>query len=169
MKEVQTLYTATDVKKVREHLLKQQNNKDALTGLDIPDKQAVCDHSHKTHAVRGILHRQSNATLGKIENLYSRYLGWWYPYSLSTFLRQCADYLDRTHKQEAEYYHPGWISSTVTQFKKLNSKQQIKLLKKFEHDNPGNQVSRTALFKKILLSKRYSYDTITTFMNNLGD
>ena len=34
----------------------------------------VVDHSHDTGKVRGVLHRQSNVLLGKIENAWKRYV-----------------------------------------------------------------------------------------------
>ena len=61
------LYTTKDVQKVREQLYKEQEGIDPITGLTIPEKQKVLDHDHSNHYVRAVLHRQTNAVLGKIE------------------------------------------------------------------------------------------------------
>ena len=74
MSNVKHLYTTKDVAEVRTLLKERQSNIDPITGLDIPSKQHVLDHNHNTQFVRAVLHRQSNAVLGKIENLWSRYL-----------------------------------------------------------------------------------------------
>ena len=72
------LYTTKDVQKVREQLYREQEGIDPITKLPIPDKQKVLDHGHSNHYVRAVLHRQTNAVLGKIENLWTRYLSWWF-------------------------------------------------------------------------------------------
>ncbi len=61
------LYSVSDVKRVRELLLKEQGGLDLLTKLEIPCKMAVLDHKHDINQfVRGVLHRQCNVVLGKI-------------------------------------------------------------------------------------------------------
>ena len=95
MTEPLHLYSSKDVAKVREKLYNEQGGKDALTGLPLDYKQAVTDHNHNTQYVRGVLHRQCNAVLGKIENLWTRYLSYWFEGTLSDFLRKAADYIER--------------------------------------------------------------------------
>ena len=75
---IPSLRSPKDVQQVREQLLKEQGGIDAITGLEIPPKQAVLDHCHETQFVRAVASRQSNAALGKLENVYARYLKWWY-------------------------------------------------------------------------------------------
>lgn len=164
-----SLYTTTDVAKVRKILLSKQKNLDALTGLEIPEGQAVLDHCHKSQFARAVLHRQCNAVLGKLENLHGRYLAWWYPDSLAEFLRKAADYLDAEHPEE--YVHPGWLKKVKTEFNKLKVKQQDFVLEEMKsfclHSAPKatNSVSRKKLFSTLLLKKKYSYDTITALFN----
>ena len=85
MIDIKHLYTTKDVAEVRNLLKERQNNTDPITGLGIPNKQHVLDHNHKTQFVRAVLHRQSNFVLGKIENLWSRNLAWWYVGTLSKY------------------------------------------------------------------------------------
>ena len=166
-KSTRSLYTPAEVKEVRLALLKQQKGLDALTGLPLATADSVCDHDHSTQFVRGILHRQSNALLGKIENLYNRYLSWWYTGSLADFLRKTADYLDKEHPKE--YVHPGWLKRVTIDFKKLTAAQQTLLLKIFDHKTGSNTVERLKIFKLIALDRSLGYDTIASAIINVKD
>lgn len=63
----------TEVKKVREEMLRRQGGVCALTRYPLDQKDAVLDHDHKTGHVRGVLHRGVNSLLGKLENNHARY------------------------------------------------------------------------------------------------
>lgn len=169
-----SLYTTADVAKVRNLLLQEQEGIDPITGELIPKGQAVLDHCHDSQFVRAVLHRQSNAVLGKLENMHSRYLGWWYDGTLSDFLRGAADYLELDHPQE--YYHPGWLKKAKTEFNKLNAGQQLKLLEMLQNDlqieldlSKTNLVKRKALFAKYLLKKQHNYAIITVLLNKVKE
>lgn len=166
-KPPKSLYTPAEVKEVRLALLKEQKGLDALTGLPLPITDSVCDHDHKTQFVRGILHRQSNALLGKIENLYNRYLSWWYNGTLSDFLRSTATYLDR--KQPEEYVHPGWLKRVATDFKALTAAQQTKVLKELGGENGSNATERLKLFKARILDRSLGYVIIRTTINSVKE
>lgn len=64
---------ASDVKKVREELLRRQGGVCALTHYPLDPKDAVLDHCHTEGCVRGVIHRGANALLGKLENNHKRY------------------------------------------------------------------------------------------------
>lgn len=148
------LCTTKDVKEVREELIKEQGGCCLLTGLPVEDKQWVLDHKHDSEQlVRGALHRQSNVVLGKIENLQTRYL-YWYPGTLSDFLRQCADYLEKP--VDTRYRHPGWIKKLLTEFRKLNETQKKQVLKSLDSSEGKNTKERIELFKKIIMNKDYT-------------
>lgn len=167
MKPSKDLYTTTEVKEVREKLLKEQKSLDALTGLPIPTGQAVLDHCHKTQYVRGVLHRQSNATLGKVENLYIRYLSWWYEGTLSDFLRATAEYLSKEHP--TEYTHPAWLKRVQTDFNKLTAKQKDTILETIAGVTEGNDTQRKKLFKETLLTRLYDFVTIKSLLQEVKD
>lgn len=158
------LYTPTEVRTVREQLAFEQNNKDALTGLTVENKQQVLDHDHGSQYVRAVLHRQVNAMLGKIENAEKRYLGSWYKGTLSDFLRQCADYLER--EPDTRWYHPGWIKRITADFNKLNAKQKDLMLIRMNSVpySCKNDTERKAEFKRILLTRTFSFDTLKNFI-----
>ena len=152
------LYTTKDVQKVREQLYKEQNGIDPITGLVIPEKQKVLDHDHSNHYVRAVLHRQTNAVLGKIENLWTRYLGYWYTGTLSEFLKGCADYIEKEHPKE--YLHPAFIKSLQVQFNKLNERQKQSVLLHFNEEKGCNGTQRKLVFKKFILKRTHSMDEI---------
>ena len=152
------LYTTKDVQKVREQLYRDQEGLDPITGLVIPEKQKVLDHDHSNHFVRAVLHRQTNAVLGKIENLWVRYLAWWYTGTLSEFLRGCADYIEKEHTKE--YLHPAFIKSLQVQFNKLNEKQKQNVLSYFGEENGCNTKERKVIFKKFILKRTHSMNEI---------
>lgn len=150
------LYNQSDVTHLREKLLVEQRYLDALTSLPIPDGQSVLDHNHDNMYVRGVLHRQVNAALGKIENIWVRFLSYWYPGDLKSFLRQAAAYLEKPN--DTRYYHPKWIAKAKTSFNKLTAPQQRKLLESYELQTASNPAGRKEQFRKLLLTKTVGFD-----------
>ena len=153
-----SLYSTKDVQEVRQLLTQEQRGLDRLTGLLIEDKQYCLDHCHSTMKVRGVLNRQSNSALGVFENVYKRYLGYWYPHDLQTFLRSSADYLDK--KEDTRYYHPAWQKKIVTLFNRLTTKQQDTVLQYFNQPKGSNSVQRKESFKKVISDKSLGFDVI---------
>lgn len=153
------LYATKDIQRIRELLLKEQQGLDLLTGLPIPNRQAVTDHKHDDEQlVRGILHRQCNAVLGKVENLWVRYLSYWYPNDLQTFLRQTADYLDR--EPDTRYRHPNYQKKLKTWYNALTARQQNDVLIKMGASEGANAAKRKELFSKVILDRKNSFVTI---------
>lgn len=161
------LYTPADVKAVREKLLKEQKGKCKLTGMDIPAGQGVCDHNHATQYVRGILHRQGNAALGKLENIYIRFLKWWYPGTLADFLRQAADYVEQP--DDKRYVHPGWIKRVTTDFRACTAAQQSSVLHGMGVPDGKNSKERLAAFSKHIKQKKLSYEEIKEIIKRSKD
>ena len=152
------LYTTADVKEVREQLLEEQNNIDKCTGVLIPAKQAVLDHDHTTQYVRGVLHRQTNAFVGKLENNYKRFISWWHDGSLSDFLRSVAGYLEAGH--DPRFLHPGWLKKAKTEFNRLGAKAKDEVLLDLNTTKGKNDTERKALFNAALLTKAHTFDVI---------
>lgn len=153
------LYTPDDVRKIRENILKKQDNACAVTGYELDPKETVCDHTHdRSQLVRGVLHRQTNVYLGKLENNYVRMMAWWYDGTLPNLLRDIADYLE---KEPYPIIHPGWLKKSKTAFNKLNSKAQEDVLKEFFVAGPWkNTEARKKAFDKLIKSKTITYAEI---------
>ena len=160
------LYNPKDVAKVRKELLVKQGRADALTGLVLLEEKAVLDHNHDTQFVRAVVDRQVNAALGKLENVWRRYLSTWYPYSLSHFLRQCADYIEK--KDNQNYVHPAWLKKVMTEFKKLPETKKTKLLHTYGLCGPfSNSKQRLAAFRKLLLSREVEFNAVSNMIETL--
>ena len=158
MTELLHLYSPKDVAKVREKLYNEQGGKDALTGLPLDYEQAVTDHNHNTQYVRGVLHRQVNAALGKLEGVHTRYLSYWYSDTLPDFLRQAADYLEK--EQDTRYVHPGWLKKAQTMFNSLPEGDKKAVLEALGQSQGGNSTERKKLFKKALNTKQFTFEQI---------
>lgn len=161
------LYNATDTKAARTKLLAEQDGLDSVTGLPIPSGQAVLDHSHTTQFVRGVLHRQVNVFLGKIENSYTRYIGWWYEGDLPTLLRQYADYLERGENKD--YVHPGWLKASQVQFNKLPEGSKKAVLESLDVDQGANATERKKLFQKALMTRKWTYEGVLQIINKVKE
>ena len=153
------LYTAKDVQLTREKLLKGQDNKDACTLLEMPPKQACLDHAHDSQQlVRGVLHRQVNSYIGKLENNFTRMIAWWYKDDLPTLLEQVAKYL---RKEPLPYRHPHWQKKLHTEFNKLPASQQDQALVSLGSTKGKNLRERKELFSKIVLDRSKGFEVIS--------
>lgn len=56
----------SEVKPLREKLLKEQGCRCALCGLKCTKREATLDHDHQTGLIRGVLHRSCNQSEGRI-------------------------------------------------------------------------------------------------------
>ena len=158
------LYTASDIKRVREFLLAEQKNKCAALGIPIkPDRTPVLDHKHDDEQlVRGVLEREVNAFTGVIENAHKRYLRYWLPTPLPDVLRSVASYLERSEGiPDRRFRHNHWIKKLQTKFNALSSKQQDKVLLQLGPGPGKNLVDRKAKFAKVVLDRSLGYDTIS--------
>lgn len=153
------LYTTKQVSAVRALLHKEQNGKCALSQVEVGLKDCHVDHKHdSSQLVRGALYKQSNMSLGKLEGLWQRYLAYWYPGTLSQFLRQAADYIEKT--QDTRYRHPGWIKKTITAFTQLKEPVKDAVLVRLELDKQTNAKQRKEIFHKAVLSRKYTFNQL---------
>ena len=157
--QTKDLYNAKDKTLVRELLLKEQMDKCALTGLPLDKSQSVLDHVHDDDMfVRGVISRQSNSLLGVIENGWKRYMQWWYTGTISDFLRQCAQYLEK--KPDSRYRHDHWLRKVQTMFNTLSEGDKKAVLEALGQSQGGNSTERKRLFKKALNTKQFTFEQI---------
>ena len=162
------LYTPSDIKKVREILYEEQNKVDALTGLPLDKSKAVLDHRHDDNQfVRGVLHRNVNSALGRIENCFLRDISWWCQLTLPEFLRNVANYLERP--EDTRYRHSDAFKRVKVQFNKLNSKQQDSVLESLGSTKGTNLKDRKAKFAKVVLDRSLGYDKIVAVINDVKE
>ena len=162
------LYTTKDKTSVREFLLKEQLGKCALTGLPLDKSQSVLDHAHDDNMfVRGVISRQSNSLLGVIENGWKRYMQWWYNGTISDFLRQCAQYLEK--KPDSRYRHDHWIRKSQTLFNTLPEGDKKAVLEALGQSQGGNSAERKKLFKKALMQRKFTYEEVKNLIQERKD
>lgn len=151
MKTKVLLTSQKDIKDCRDRLVREQEGLDAITGYELPTNKAVLDHNHSNDLVRGVVHRNANSLLGRIENGFTREMKWWYQGTIQDFLRQCADYLD---KEDVEVYHSGWIKTVMVQFNKLNAAEQNRTLKELgRYKLKMNLLQRRKAMREVLTKR----------------
>lgn len=118
---------------------------------------SVVDHCHETGEVRGVLHRQSNAFLGKIENAWKRYAKRSSSVSLPDALRNMADYIENSR---TGIMHPTGATQLAKRFaiKKMEDQINFLLDAGFDLDSITNMNSeeRTKLYRKNLTKNKYA-------------
>ena len=116
---------------------------------------AVVDHCHGTGLVRGVLHRQSNAWAGKIENSWKRFGQNNSDLTLPEALRALATYLEEAR---TDVLHPVGLRQKCNRFGRLPKDEQIETLIKFKCDadeinSCNNSNARTKCFRTALLKR----------------
>ena len=167
MSKTTDLYTPKDVQKVRQQLIKEQDSLCKLTKVPTAAKDYHTDHAHdENQLVRGALHKSCNMALGKLENIYTRYLSYWFPHNLATFLRQAADYIEESERNpDTRFRHPGWIKKLNTKFSQLSEGQKKQVLVQLGQPEGKNSKERRELFRKVSLDRQYGFEKLNTVIN----
>jgi uncharacterized radical SAM superfamily Fe-S cluster-containing enzyme len=153
----ESLYTTTDIKRVREGLIKKQQGIDPI--LKEPFSEIpVCDHDHTTQHVRAALNRNTNAFEGLVFNAYKRCLKWMTKKPLPDILRNLADYLEQDYSDQP--YHNAWIKKVKTYFNALKEPQKDAVLVRLGVSTGTNGKERKDAFNKAVLSRQFSYDQL---------
>lgn len=113
------------------------------------------DHDHQTGLVRGVLSREGNAMLGKVENFY---LGMCKgtKEDLPIVLRAMADYLEFP---AMDVLHPVGLTQLCKRFARdLTSAEQRDLLEELGADEENiqvctNQKTRTMYYRQLMIRK----------------
>jgi hypothetical protein len=123
--------------------------------LDTKTNDWVLDHDHQTGMVRGVLSRQANSLLGKVENFFLKMCRG-RKEDLPNTLEAMAAYLDR---EEMDVLHPVGLTQLTRKFaNSLTASQQVTELKDLgasEGDLASckNQKQRKELFRKLTKNK----------------
>ncbi len=155
--ETKELYTPTDVKKVRELLVKEQNGLCLITKE--PLVKPCCDHAHDDEMfVRGVLSHGINIFLGQIENAYKRRISWWCDIPLPDLLHEIAEYIARP--EDKRYRHPAFLKRLQVQFNKLSEPSKREVLKQLGSLDGKNSTERKKLFKELLKTREFRYNDV---------
>ena len=161
----QDLYTPSDIARVRDILLKEQEGLCKITLVDIKKsgRTAVLDHRHDSEQlVRAVLEREVNAFEGLVTNAYRRCLSYWLPTPLPQVLRQLAAYLEGSEiEPEKRWRHTGWMKKLSVMFNSLTAKQKQQVLEQLGFTECGkNDTERKKLFTKALKNKNLGYNSV---------
>ena len=160
--EVEHLYTPVDVKRVRDGLSKEQKGIDPILNEPFKETQ-VCDHDHVTQNVRAVLNRNTNAFEGKVYNSWIRCLKWLSDKPLPEILRNLANYYEQDYSKNP--LHPGWLKRLCTDFASLNEAGKKDVLQCMNQPQGNNATERKALFRKALLTKKFTYEDTRNLIN----
>lgn len=116
---------------------------------------SVVDHCHDTGLIRGVLHRQSNAWAGKIENSWKRFGRNNSKSPLPDALRALADYLENAR---TDVMHPVGLTQKCKRFSRLPKDKQLKILSqmkcsKDDINSCKNASDRTRFFRAAFIGQ----------------
>ena len=114
----------------------------------------VLDHDHQTGLVRGVISRQANSLLGKVENFYMRMCKGDKEH-LPGVLDAMAAYLEQ---EQLDVLHPVGLTQLSKRFKSLTSEKQKATLvdlgaKRKQIMECSNASERTKLFRELTKHK----------------
>ena len=114
----------------------------------------VLDHDHQTGMVRGVISRQANSLLGKIENFF-RTRCVHAEKALPDVLRRMADYLEFPQGP----FHPVGVRQLTKRFSRAAVTVQKELLQQLNADSAAvagckNTKQRVKLYRKLLIAKK---------------
>lgn len=155
IKRPDVLTSQKDVKDYRGVLLSEQNGLDAILGELIREGKSCLDHDHSSQRCRGILDRNVNAWLGRLENSFVREMKWLTDKDLPTCLELAAAYLRKDSTNNP--FHPGFIKKATIEFSKLTAKQKKSVLEVLGLEDASNDKLRKATFKKKIQKGEYSF------------
>jgi len=120
--------------------------------LDYETKDWVVDHCHSGGTIRGVVSSEGNAFLGRIENAHKRLSKKASQASLSTVLRNMANYLDQPC---TNLLHPEGFRQLYKRFSRLDKGTQLDILLKLGINREliqacNNSLDRTKLYKSYL-------------------
>jgi|TARA_R110002012_G_scaffold86926_1_gene215455 hypothetical protein len=144
--------TFTKIKEYRE-----ANTPDKCPILGIPMTDPVLDHCHRTGLVRGVISREANSLVGKVENFFYRYCESKAINTKEETVYRIAKYLEN---YKTNVLHPVGLQQLCRAFKRMSKKEQYASLKeigakKDEIKSCKNQKQRVDVYRTLL---KYNYE-----------
>ena len=144
-----------DVKSFRE---KHNPKIDPITRQKI--QNPVLDHDHDLGFCRGVLDRDTNQFLGKVESAYKRFLKHKGNINILDILENMRDYIDVSTNEAVggvtnlEVYHPKAITKMVRKFERSGAKTQEATLKYMQV--PAKEISECKTIKdRVKIFRKY--------------
>lgn len=119
----------SDVATLRSAKLSDQNGKCGICGHTVRKRDAALDHCHRSGRVRGVVHKDCNILLGKVENFTSRYGRRMITEGrLADFLDNCSWYMHRDYEHNPLH----WKHKTDEDKLRLKYKRLLRRSKRAE-------------------------------------
>jgi hypothetical protein len=122
-----------------------------ILGIALDDAQAVLDHDHESGLVRGVIHRQANALLGKIENFHKTFLSKLGIEDIRPVLGAMVDWMEADYSDQP--IHPNGVKKLISRFKARNASDQKAFLETVGIEPGNNSKERTAQFRRWINSE----------------
>ena len=121
-----------------------------IQGIPLSQDNAVLDHCHRTGRVRGVISRDANALMGKIENYCSRFMASSGGVGLPQLLGNIADWIEADYSDRP--MHPNGIAKEIARFRSMSAGEQRHFLWVIEMEPAKNSRERTKQFAKWIRS-----------------
>ena len=109
----------------------------------------MVDHDHKTGKVRGVVHRQGNALMGKVENYYLRFMAKMDVGDLRTVLNRIVEWMEANYEHMP--LHPDGTKKLISQFRARKAKDQQAFLETVGIEPAKTGAERTKQFRAWLM------------------
>ncbi len=120
----------SQIKAHRDKLLEYQYNRCALCGELLLGSSANLDHDHNTGLIRGVIHRDCNTLLGKIENFCNTFGH----ANIKEFLSRVYQYMTE-YNSGVDIYHPSYRTAEE---KRLAKNARARKQRKLKRSKNGN-------------------------------
>ena len=149
MKQPPTRLKATQIREYRNSI---KPDVCPILGIPLTEHDAVLDHDHDTGRVRGTIHRQANALMGKIENYYRGFMANLECADLRTVLSNIVDWIERDYSHMP--IHPKGTTKLVRVFARMPAAQQKEFLQGINKMPFKTSSARTGQFRSWLLEQQ---------------
>lgn len=150
---MQKILKQKDIKPLREQWLSAQKGRDAAIPI-LEVENATLDHDHADGYCRGVLDREVNQFLGKVESAYKRFIRH-KGISLEMALEGISRYLRNDFSGNP--LHPGHVKTLCRTFNRLPVKVQVIRLNSLGINPKNTKELRLKQYKKYLTDESNSF------------
>ena len=131
---------------------RKENTPDVCPILGCPMIDPVVDHCHRTGLIRGVISREANSLVGRVENYFYRYCESKCTCPPEQAVRNVAEYLQ---SYWTDILHPVGAKQLMSRFKRKTKSEQEKILqdlkaKKSKINACANTAERCKIYESLI-------------------
>ena len=131
---------------------RKENTPDVCPILGCPMIDPVVDHCHRTGLIRGVISREANSLVGRVENYFYRYCESKCTCPPEQAVRNVAEYLQ---SYRTDILHPVGAKQLMSRFKRKTKSEQEKILqnlkaKKSKINACANTAERCKIYESLI-------------------